>query len=451
MARRRNAVTKNIKDYIVPIIGVLIVLMILISLFSGGEENVEVQKENQVGITLNLDSPSTQATIEYSNGDEIEAADQWALMKGESINVSNGSLVLDIPEVGDARVSRLGIVDYNADGSFTHSSWNFWVNTTAPLNVKMKFARVKMGENSHVSMSQNEMASTVYVISGFVEVENLVGKNALILPGEKVSITTINASNQDLDVKAQKEQIDDVFKNDEWYILNRWDYYANLGNQEETEDNQSDNESNVPQTSNNSSRILVFDTIRDEANIDASSISVTGNYVDENVVKITANGQEATLNTQNKSFSFEKISTAKYQNDIVFRAYDDAEDVLEKKLITLYYLAGESTGESGWYNLQNYENVDASQYSFTAPSANTTYTTNVGEVTIQGTVTNPEIAKVLVNGYQLNSYSQEYGTWKYHAFNRFNTLSKWTNVYDVEYLDANDNVVYTNRYNIVWK
>ena len=450
MARRRNAVTKNIKDYIVPIIGAFIVLLILISLFSGGEENVEVQKENQVGITLNADGTSTQATIEYSNGDELDISDQGVLMKGESINVSNGSLVLDIPEVGDARISKLGIVDYNTDGSFTHSSGNFWVNTSTPLNVKMKFATVKMGENSHVSMSQNEMASTVYVIAGYVEVENLVGKNALILPGEKVSITTINASNQDLDIKAQKEPIDDVFKNDDWYMLNQWDYYANAWNQEDQED-EDDSESNVPQTSNNSSRLLVFDTIKDEANIDASSIAVTGNYVGDNIVKITANGQEATINTQNKSFSFEKISTAKYQNDIVFRAYDDAEDVLEKRLITLYYLAGESTGETGGYNLQNYENVDASQYVFTAPSANTTYTTNVGEVTIQGSVSNPEIAKVLINGYQLNSYSQEYGTWKYHAFNRFNTLSKGTNVYDIEYLDANDNVVYTNRYNIVWK
>ncbi|MGB2110669.1 MAG: hypothetical protein ACPHY8_01790 [Patescibacteria group bacterium] len=56
-----------------------------------------------------------------------------------------------------------------------------------------------------------------------------------------------------------------------------------------------------------------------------------------------------------------------------------------------------------------------------------------------------------MNGYKLNSYAQANGTWKYHAFENFNTLSKGTNVYDVEYLDANDNVIYTNRYNIVWK
>ena len=449
MARRRNVVTKNVKDYIVPIIGVFIVLLILISLFSGWEEDVEVQKENKVGIALNLDGQSTQGTIEYSNGDELEITQDSVLMKWESINVSNGSLVLDIPEVGNARISKLGIIDYNTDGSFTHSSWNFWVNTSKALNVKMKFARVKMWENSHVSMSQNEMASTVYVINGFVEVENLVGQNTLVLPGEKVSITTINASNQDIDLKTQKEQIDDVFKNDDWYILNRGDSYINAGNDEDEQEDEAD--SNVPTVGNNTSRVLVFDTIRDEATIDSSNITITGNYTNNDIVKITVNGKQAELNSQNKSFTFTDISTSKYQNDLVFRAYDDAEDVLEKNLITLYYLAGESTGESGWYNLQNYENVDASQYTFTAPSTNTTYTTNVWQVTIQGKVNNPEIASVLVNGYKLNSYAPATGTWKYHAFENFNTLSKGTNVYDVEYLDASENIIYSNRYNIVWK
>lgn len=449
MARRRNVVTKNVKDYIVPIIGVFIVLLILINLFSGWEEDVEVQKENKVGIALNLDGQSTQGTIEYSNGDELEITQDSVLMKGESINVSNGSLVLDIPEVGNARISKLGIIDYNTDGSFTHSSWNFWVNTSKPLNVKMKFARVKMWENSHVSMSQNEMASTVYVINGFVEVENLVGQNTLVLPGEKISITTINASNQDIDLKTQKEQIDDVFKNDDWYILNRGDSYINARNDEDEQEGETD--SNVPTVENNTSRVLVFDTIRDEATIDSSNITITGNYTNNDIVKITANGKQAELNSQNKSFTFTDISTSKYQNDLVFRAYDDAEDVLEKNLITLYYLAGESTGESGWYNLQNYENVDASQYTFTAPSTNTTYTTNVGQVTIQGKVNNPEIVSVLVNGYKLNSYAPATGTWKYHAFENFNTLSKGTNVYDVEYLDASENKIYSNRYNIVWK
>jgi hypothetical protein len=80
----------------------------------------------------------------------------------------------------------------------------------------------------------------------------------------------------------------------------------------------------VPMSNNFGSRVLLFDTIKDEANIDASSIQVTGKYIGEDIVKITANNQEAELNVENNSFVFDTISTSKYQNDIVFRAFDDS-------------------------------------------------------------------------------------------------------------------------------
>jgi hypothetical protein len=66
-------------------------------------------------------------------------------------------------------------------------------------------------------------------------------------------------------------------------------------------------------------------------------------------------------------------------------------------------------------------------------------------------VDNDDIAKVLVNGFELGSFTQPSWTWKYHAFERFGTISQWTNVYDVEYYDANDNLVYSNTYTIVKK
>jgi hypothetical protein len=61
--------------------------------------------------------------------------------------------------------------------------------------------------------------------------------------------------------------------------------------------------------------------------------------VDENINKITANNIEAKLDNTNKTFSFENLDTHNKQNDFVFRAYDDAGDILERKLITLYYNA----------------------------------------------------------------------------------------------------------------
>jgi hypothetical protein len=39
------------------------------------------------------------------------------------------------------------------------------------------------------------MASTIYSLNGIVEVINLAGQNILLLPGEKISISRLDANN----------------------------------------------------------------------------------------------------------------------------------------------------------------------------------------------------------------------------------------------------------------
>jgi len=183
----------------------------------------------------------------------------------------------------------------------------------------MKYAIVKMSENSHVSMDQNEVTSTIYVLDGLVTVENKVGKSVRVLPGEKISIGRNESNKQDLDLKIAKEDIDDIFKDSDWFLTNNGNSYLNKP--ETTDEAKTLTGSKVV---SNGSRVLLFDTISDDANISTSTIDVTGKFIDSNIVKITVNNTLATLDTTNKTFSFKNISTANSQNDLVFRAYDNA-------------------------------------------------------------------------------------------------------------------------------
>jgi len=445
MSRRRGPVTKNIKDYLVPIIGWILILFLLISMFTGWDDQADIQKENQLGISVMMDTSNTESFVIYPGQDKVEITENISLFKWEQLIVKEWSLSLDIPELWNARLGKLWEIKFNEDGTFTHTSGKVWFNSNGNIDVHTRFASVKMWENSHVSFDQNEMASTIYALSGMIEVVNLAGQNTLLLPGEKISISRMDANNSDVDLKSFKEDIDDLFKNDEWYKINNWDKYLN---KEITEDeDSSDTEST---TISNSTRVLVFDNIEDEANISAGSLNITGRFGDESIVKVTLNGQEAEVNIANKTFSFNNIDTSSQENDLVFRAIDDAGDILEKKLITLYYNWGNTT--TSWNQLwdaKNYDNVDASQFTFTAPSKFTTFTTTGNQVTIQGQVFNKNVATVTVNGYQLNSYSAVNGTWKYHAFSIYNNLSDGTNVYEVKYYDINSKLIYTNNYTIV--
>jgi len=447
MSRRRNPVTKNIKDYLVPIIGWILMLILLFSIFTGDSTPVNNQSENQVWIDVMMDTSNTQSYVIYPWQDKVEITENISLFKWEQLIVKEWSLSLNIPSLGNTRLWKLWEIKYNENGSFTHTSWKVWFNTSWNIDVNSKFASIKMWENTHVSLEQNEMATTIYSLNGIVEVLNLAEQNILLLPGEKISISRLDANDSELDMKSLKTDIDDLFKNDDWYILNNWDKYLNMVESEEDLNTQTGSK-----LLSNSTRVLIFDNIEDEANISSDTLDITGKFGDETIVKITLNGKESKINSENKTFIFEWVDTDSQQNDLVFRAYDDAWDILEKKLITVYYSSAESTSSSNVFGeAKNYTNVDASQFTFTAPSNFTTYSTKLGEVTIQWKVFNKDVAFVKINGFQLWSYKTSSGTWKYHAFEKFNTLANGTNVYEVKYYDINNKLIYTNNYIIVKK
>jgi hypothetical protein len=77
------------------------------------------------------------------------------------------------------------------------------------------------------------MATTIYSLNGIVEVLNIAEQNILLLPGEKISISRLDANDSDLDMKSLKTDIDDLFKNDDWYVLNNGDKYLNMSETEE--------------------------------------------------------------------------------------------------------------------------------------------------------------------------------------------------------------------------
>lgn len=430
------------KDYLVPIVVWILVLILLIKVFNWGNTNTPMQKENRVWISVSIDTSSTKSLVEYQWKDSIEITEAISLFKWEKLKVKEWSLSLDLPELGNARLWKLGEFTFNENGSFSLSSWKLWINSIWNIDVKMKFAKVEMWEQSHISLDQNEVSSTIYVISGFVTVENIVGKNTLVLPGEKISISSTQASNTELDLKIMKENIDDIFKNSDWYILNKGDSYIDIQN------------TNITATGsrvvNNTKRVLLFDTIVDEANISSSTLNITWKYIDETINKITVNNIEAKLNTINKTFLFENLDSQNMQNDFVFRAYDDTWEILERKLITLYYSSWEITGSPWKFSVTNYD-IDASKFTFTAPSAFPIFITTARLVTIKWLISDKSIEKVTVNGYVLKSYSKQYGTWRYHADMNYDNLKIGTNVYDVKYFDKNNKLLYTNNYTIVKK
>jgi len=95
--------------------------------------------------------------------------------------------------------------------------------------------------------------------------------------------------------------------------------------------------------------------------------------------------------------------------------------------------------------------TDSEKFGFTSPSVNGIFSTKSDEITIRWFTTLEWISRVQINANIGNSELKSFNgtTWRYHAFTRFNNLVEWVNEYVVIYYWRDDEVVYTDYFNII--
>lgn len=460
--RRKNNIQKWLRDYMVPIIGWILIIILLFSIFSWDNPTPKIDTENKVWFDIKLNWTNSEAYIVYQWNDKKKIEWDISLYKWEKIIVKEWNVSLTMKWVWNMRLDKLWELKYLENWDFALYSSDLWIDSTTDLNIEMKFAKISIWANSHVSFWQNEMWSTIYLLDWTAEVENLVGKTTVLAAGQKLTIARLDASKQDLDLSIAKESIDDFYKQSDWFILNNWDKYLKSAEDEEKdkekewEDDEKTWTWKTVKTDKSSSvnSLLTFSNLSDESNVSADKINISGNYSDEEITKITLNWLDAVLNTKLKSFKFENVSVPNQENNLVFKVYDDANDMLSKFIYTVYFDWWSTSdwwsnsSQNSWFKVQTFD-VDWSQFTFTEPTSKETYTTFDDFVTIRWAVLVKWITKVTVNDFTLWSFN--WSTWRYHASSTNNNLSVWTNVYDIKYFDANGKEVYTNRFTIIRK
>lgn len=467
--RRRNNIQKWLRDYMVPIIGWLLVIILLFSIFSWDSQAPKIDTENKIWFKISLNWSNSEAYIVYQWENKKKIEWDISLYKWEKIIVKEWNVSLDMTWIWKFRLDKLWEFKYLENWDFSLYSSDLWFDSSTEANIEMKFAKVNVWANTHIAFWQNEMWSTVYLLSWTAEVQNLVGKSTVLWAGQKVTVARLDASKQDLDLSLAKENIDDFYKQSDWFILNNWATYLETDSESWswTTDEENDSETSTwkalktdKTTSVNS--LLTFSNLSDESNVSSDTINISGNYSDEEITKISLNGKDAVLNPKLKSFKFEKVSVPNQENNLVFKVYNDSEEMLSKFIYTVYF-DWWATNDTSWnstdsnsFKVQTFD-VDWSQFTFTSIKDGElislnwreTYTTSWDTLTLYWNVSAKWISKVTVNDFPLSSFN--WSSWRYHPATSNNNLSVWTNIYEVKYFDANWREVYTNRFTIIKK
>lgn len=454
---RRNKVKKTVKDYMIPIAWIFIILIILFSVFSGDDNESTSGDDTNVessvwGITAKIDDADTEAYIIDEKEEKKLISSTSKLLPLQKLVVKEWTSTLDYPGVWTLKLNKMWELEVDKKWLLKLNSSDLWIDAKKSFSIDTIYSKIKISAWSIISISQNEALSTVYVISWSAEVSNLVWKKTLLWNLQKLTISNQDASNEDVDLSLSKDNVDDFFKNSEWYTKNNWDSFLSWSLLSASWSTWSIS------TWGLSNLDIELDGLRDEMVIDSSKVTISWKYSNDFVSSVTLNWVKARLDTTNKTFSFGTFTLTKKENDLVFKLYDTDDNVMSKTVYTFYYnwaiIQEDSPVETREdpkptiSEVRNYQ-IDWSKFIFTAPWSSP-YTTSESLVTIRWQVpVSAAVSKVSVNWFTLWSFN--WTTWRYHANADSDNYKDWTNVYEVKYYWAWGKLIYTNSFVIIKK
>jgi len=458
--RQEKNYIKVLKDYAVPLIWVLLIFLFIFSILSKTSNNRDVWNETSINseqrsYILSFGQAETSAQVIY-NGWSREDISEWTqVFFGETIVVQDGTVKLSRWEEDIIHLNRIAEFKIDNVSKYALFSSDAWLQLSDQSEIVMRYATVYTNANTTVSLTQNEAWSTIYVLKWSVEVENMVWVQTRVVAGQRVSVPRLQASNRDFDISNERSEIDTFFKNSDWFLDNN----GHLMNLEEVPQEWDTNnwEEDKNWSWDIATSLIRFDKLRDEMSIEGSSISISGTLLNENIWAVSVQNIPAELDTTGRSFSIDTINLPAAMNDLVVKIYDTERNILKKYVYTIY------TSNPSWSsatqnprvqentapinNSNTFFDIDATKFRFTSPSASNRFTTSASEITIRWETTAEWISYVEVNGFRLNSFNGS--TWRYHAFERFDTIREGTNQYRIDYLDNNERLVYTEYYTII--
>jgi len=444
--RRNNSkILKNFKDYLAPILIIFIIFIFVLNyIFSSKPKTTII--DNTSALNLSLNSPDSEAYVVYSWWNKTKIDSNISLYKSEKVQVVNWSVNIK-NDLWEFVLNKLWEFNYNEDGSFTLYSSDLWVKSNSINNIEMRYAKVSSNTWSVFSLSQNEVASTIYVVAGSVEVKNLSGKSTTLQKWEKIVIMRNSAKDENSDLSLSKEQIDDYIKKDDWFLKNNWESY--LSNTDLTSTWAL---TPIWNTSLNSGfSYISFSNIYDESEINTDTINIEWTILDDVVSKIEINGNLAEINSQTKTFIVKNLKLSSKINDVVYKVYDNSSKILNKWVITLHYskwTTSKTQTTSGLAWVENYPITTSPLYQIITPKQNP-YTTTENIVKIEWTVPARTVEKIIINDFQLQKFPAYSSYWSYFANAEFGNLKPGINIYKIQYFGAEWKLLYENNFTII--
>lgn len=206
-------------------------------------------------------------------------------------------------------------------------------SSSGDLSLKLKNFSVTPNSDSILILSQNTIASNIYVLKGSATVEDYSKKSTStsVGVGQQLTIMKNDLSSNTLQFGTKIEPLSDYIKTTDLFIKHNGDsLLSSISSSTGTGSADTGTNASGSTMTKNSKTGIMITSPEDESSVETSEIDIEGKLLNADIAKVTINDKEALIDKEQKSFSFKGFSLASATNNVVYKAYDSEGGIIAK-------------------------------------------------------------------------------------------------------------------------
>jgi len=443
--------------FAIPLIIAIIFLIILVKiLFSWGSSDTKINTWSYVNVDSNQEKSQIFIYMSWDSKKQIDWT-QKMYPTDTKMAVESWEWKIGFDWWNETKIyaNKLWEVKYNwkvwDKESFSVLNWDVWAELKSKTKFELKNLNIESGQ-AVLSFSQNMVASSVYVLKWEALITfnnwNSDPETITIWVWQKLSVLNNDLTDANFKVNDKIEPIDDFFKQSDFFNKHNWSSYLN--------NISSDNASWSWWATTGSWnsiikgwKAIIITYPEDETSIEDNKLNIEWKINSSNIEKVTLNDREASIDNINKTFIAKDFELTSSINNIVYKAYDNSNNIVAKWVLTIYTSSKDAPkdDEVKKPTVTTYP-LASKDFKIVEPAENP-YKTTDNIVKIAWVVNKWSVKFITINDFRLTKFSQYSSNWYYFANKDYWTMNDWINLYAIKYYWKDDELLFSSMFTIV--
>lgn len=327
------------------------------------------------------------------------------------------------------------------------TQWRSWIEAKGDSLIRLKHINLTLSEGDIILVEQQRIYSIAYVLKWNTQVRASGSRDYILEAGKGIKVSQSDLINPGTSLSSLIGVIDDSIKQNPFFISRNGQGILNentIENQTGTIITSSWSTATINQAGSWGSSIVITSPL-DGTVIAGSSLRVEWKILNPLVSKVMINDRDATLTKSTQSFYVTGIPITNDTIDIVYKAYNEWGNLIERGVLTLY--SEEKKQGTDKLVPTTFPTSDKT-FRILSPSENP-YKTNLNSVTVSWSVPKNTIEYITVNNFRLKKFIPNSSSWYYYANISYGTMKEGFNLYEIKFHWANSVLLSTQLFTII--